>query len=312
MKSENLNSLEVNFVSVIVYVYNDQKYVQKFITQIVAILSNNFLKFEIIVVNDNSTDDSIKLLREYVTANCSEINIKVLNMSYHQGLESSMNAGLNLSIGDFVFEFDTVLIDYTWSNVLEVYNTSLSGYDIVNASSKQKPKFSSYFFYTIFNRYANLQFNLGTETFRVLSRRAINTVFSISKTIPYRKAIYANCGLKLTTIKYIPIKKIKEVKLENRISLAINSIILFSDLAYKFTLFMAFFMIFATFFVAVYAFIFYLYGNPVEGWTTTILFLSFAFFGLFLIMAIIIKYLSTIVNLLFSKKEYLFESIEKL
>ena len=52
--------------------------------------------------------------------------------------------------------------------------------------------------------------------------------------------------------------------------------------------------------------------NPVVGWTTTILFLSVAFFGLFGILTIIIKYLQLLVNLVFKRKHYSFEGIEKL
>ncbi|MDK2868670.1 MAG: polyisoprenyl-phosphate glycosyltransferase, partial [Clostridiales bacterium] len=50
----------------------------------------------------------------------------------------------------------------------------------------------------------------------------------------------------------------------------------------------------------------------VEGWTPTILFLSFAFFGVFGILAIVIKYLSIIVELIFKKRQYVYESIQKI
>ena len=52
--------------------------------------------------------------------------------------------------------------------------------------------------------------------------------------------------------------------------------------------------------------------HPVAGWTTTILFLSVVFFGLFAILTVIIKYLQIIVDLVFKRKHYSFESIEKL
>jgi glycosyltransferase involved in cell wall biosynthesis len=302
---------EKNFASAIVYLYNDEKFVKQFIQDLDKVLLENFLKFEIIFVNDKSIDKSVSIIKEYAAIR-SGLVVTVLNMSYHQGLESAMNAGMELAIGDFVFEFDSVFVDYDWNILMKIYQKSLAGYDIVNASSSRKSKLTSALFYKIFNKTARLQYELGTETFRVLTRRAINRVHSISKTIPYRKAIYANCGLKMATINYAPTKELYSKSIKSSSNLAINSLILFSDIAYKITLAMAIFMILITVGVAVYALIYYLFGNPVEGWTTTILFLSFAFFGLFVIMAMVIKYLSTIVNLIFSKKEYLFESIEKL
>jgi len=302
---------ETNFASAVVYVHNDETYVRQFIEELDRTLSTNFLKFEIVVVNDKSTDNGIKLIREYATTR-SGLVISILNMSYFQGLESSMNAGIDLTIGDFVFEFDSVYVDYDWKIMMDIYFKSLTGFDIVNASPLRKLKLSSLLFYRLFNKSAHLQYDLGTETFRILSRRAINRVHSMSKTIPYRKAIYANCGLQLTTLKYHPVKDINAKIFSNRSNLAVNSLILFSDIAYRITLFMAVFMMIVTIGVALYALVYYFYETPVEGWTTTILFLSFAFFGLFAIMSMVIKYLSTIVNLIFTKKEYIFESIEKL
>ena len=61
----------------------------------------------------------------------------------------------------------------------------------------------------------------------------------------------------------------------------------------------------------VYSFICYFAGITISGWMTTILFLSFAFFGLFGILAIVIKYLQLIVNLVFKKKRFSYESIER-
>jgi dolichol-phosphate mannosyltransferase len=55
----------------------------------------------------------------------------------------------------------------------------------------------------------------------------------------------------------------------------------------------------------------YLIGNPVAGYTTMMILISGAFFALFATLAIVIKYLSVISGLIFHKKEYLIESIEK-
>jgi dolichol-phosphate mannosyltransferase len=50
----------------------------------------------------------------------------------------------------------------------------------------------------------------------------------------------------------------------------------------------------------------------IEGWTTTMLLISFGFSGFFLLSTIIIKYLSLILELVFKKKSYIQEKIEKM
>ena len=79
-----------------------------------------------------------------------------------------------------------------------------------------------------------------------------------------------------------------------------------------FSIVMSVIMMLVTAIVAIYAICIFLSSNPMEGWTTTMLFLSFGFFGIFAILAIVIKYLSIIVNLIFKKSKYIVESIDKI
>jgi dolichol-phosphate mannosyltransferase len=139
----------------------------------------------------------------------------------------------------------------------------------------------------------------------------------MNKTIPYRKAIYASTGLKTDTIVYKPLTDkhyVNKDKKENkyRKGLAVDSLLLFTELGYRMSVAMTLFMMFISVFVLVYSVIIYATAHPVAGWTTTILFLSVAFFGLFGILTVIIKYLQLLVNLVFKRKQYSFESIEKL
>lgn len=306
---------EKNFISAVVYVYNNEDTIEYFLKNLNDVLNQNFEKYEIICVNDRSNDKSVEKIKSFAKNFETQI-ISIINMGFYQGLELSMNAGVDLSIGDFVYEFDSVYVDYPIDSILKVYMNSLKGFDIVSAVSNSKRKKSSQLFYNIFNRYSNSQYKLDTETFRILSRRAINRVHSMSKTIPYRKAMYSNCGLKIDSIKYDciknPIKNSTKQLKQNRQNLAIDSLILFTDIAYKMSIGMAFAMMAVTVITAIYAVVIFLNRNPIAGWTTTILFLSISFFAIFAILAIIIKYLSIIVDLVFKRQKYNVESIEKI
>lgn len=309
------NNKEKNFISAVIYVHNNASILENFISMLYQELSSNFLKFEIIFVNDASEDNSIEMIKQ-IASTLDHTVISILNMSYYQGMEQSMNAGLDLAIGDFVYEFDCVEVDYRSDMIFTIYKESLNGYDIVSASAYGKQKLSSKVFYGIFNHYANLQHLLETETFRILSRRAINRVNAISKTIPYRKAIYANCGLQLKNLKYDPLKKIKKEKgkqiKKNKEELAINSLVLFTNIAYRLTSIMTLMMMCITVVSASYAAIIFLTGNPIEGWTTLVLLLSICFFGVFAVLSIVVRYLSILLDLNFKKQQYVFESIEKI
>ncbi len=306
---------EKNFVSAVIYCCNDANRVGTFIKNVDETLATNFLKYEIVVVNDFSDDDSMKMIKEYahqINVGEKEHTITVLNMSYRQGLEASMNAGLNLTIGDFVFEFDSVNDDYDWSMMMEVYHHALTGYDIVSAKSECKPRLSSQLYYWLFNKYAHIQHTIGPESFRMLSRRAINRIHSITQSIPYRKAANANCGLAVDTITYKSVDKIHRKQYDDRIIVAVESLLLFTDVPFRATMILAGLMFLVSMVVGIYAVVYKLLSNPVEGWTTTIFFISFGFCGLFIILSMLIRYMQTLLRLNFRKKDYLFESIEKL
>lgn len=307
---------EKNFASAVIYIHNAGTVIEEFLNAVRKTMEDNFEHSEIICVNDYSQDDSIKKIKK-VSMNATTTSISVINMSYFHGLELAMKAGVDLSIGDFVFEFDQTILDFNEDEIIKVYRKSLEGYDIVSASPNVKQKFTSNLFYKVFNHFASLDYEMRTERFRVMSRRIINRINDMNKSVPYRKALYATCGLKTENIVYDTTENGKKKSNDSeekkyRGELAGDSLVLFTNLGYSFSKGMSILMILITATVLVYTIIAYAISNPVEGWTSTVLFLSVAFFGLFAILTIIIKYLKILVDLVFKRKHYSYESIEKL
>ncbi|MGV8905214.1 MAG: glycosyltransferase [Acetobacterium sp.] len=313
MINDQTNNKEKNFVSAIIYVYNDETRIAGFLGAINSILSNNFEKYQIICVNDASSDKSLEMIKSVAKTIAGTV-INVVNMSFYQGVELSMNAGIDLSIGDFVFEFDNMMMDYELGLMMTVYERSLDGYDIVNAAPKSCGHKSSRLFYALFNYYSLSPHPLRTENFRILSRRAINRVHSMSKTIPYRKAVYANCGLKIDTIEYdndcsCP-KHYNRETIKLRKEMATDSLVLFTNIAYRMSIAATIFMMVATFGMGVYTLISYSAEHVVSGYTSLMLVITGGFFGIFAVLAVVIKYLSILTDLVFSTEKYTVESVE--
>lgn len=310
-----MKNKEKNFVSAVIYVHNAEKRIENFLKTVIEVLESNFENSEIICVNDSSEDESPALIKK-ASQKVSSTSISIINMSYFHGLELAMNAGRDMAIGDFVFEFDNTYLDFEPALVMKVYYHMQEGYDIVSASVERRERLSSRLFYKVFDRYSATSCKMTTESFRVISRRVINRTSSMNRTIPYRKVIYANCGLKMDVIKYTSVNNlaVAEDRKEKgfRTKLAVDSLILFTEMGYSFARTMTVLMMLMSVLMTVYSVVIYVMAHPVAGWTTTILFLSVAFFGLFGILTIIIKYLQLLVDLVFRRQHYSFESIEKL
>ncbi|MEG0240196.1 MAG: glycosyl transferase family 2, partial [Anaerorhabdus sp.] len=107
-------------------------------------------------------------------------------------------------------------------------------------------------------------------------------------------------------------KQVSKELSRNRKDVASTSLILFTNIAYQFAMFMAILMMIATLLGVIYTIVVYFLGKPVEGYTTMMLVMSASFFGVFTLLAIIIKYCALMIELIFKTQRYTVESINKL
>lgn len=305
---------EENFVSAVVYLHNHEKIIRPFLQQISELLDANFKNFEIICVDDESSDDTVSQVKA-AAQDMDHCTVSIVKLNNYQGYEAAMNAGVDMAIGDYVLEFDSPVMDYDVSLILDAYQKTGQGYDIVVVTNSLYKPASSHIFYGIFNQGAKLQYAIHSESFRVVSRRAINKVYSMSRTIKYRKAFYANCGLKTFCLEYNGSKDLMryhEKDTAYRVDTAVTALVLFTDTAYKVSLGISLFMMLATIFMAIYSVCTFILHRAIEGFTTTMLVMTGSFFAVFFLFAAVIKYLSVIVQLIFQKQDYRIESVEKI
>lgn len=307
-----ISDKEKNFISAVVYVHNNEDEIEYFLKSINETLASNFEKYEIICVNDYSTDDTVKIINN-ISKEFQNTTVNIINMSYKQGLEKSMLAGVDFAIGDFVFEFDSCIIDYDLSLIMDVYHKSLEGYDIVAASPNKNNSLFSSIFYTLLNKIGG-QDKLKSERFRILSRRGINRVNQNTSNIVYRKVVYYSCGLKYAHITYKPLSKnnINKGFLYNQ-NLAIDSIIAFTNIGYKISMTATFIMMCLMIATMIYSLFVKILGLDVSGgWMTLMWIVSISFFVLFGLASIIIRYLSMILGLVNNRSSYSYDSINKI
>ena len=311
-----MNKKEKKFISLVVYLHDVASYVKYFLDTVLPVCEENFEQYELVCVDDACTDGTVEVLREYVESRQLKMMVNVVHMSFFQGLESAMNAGRDIAIGDFVFEFDDIFVDYEPDVMMEVYRKLIEGNDIVAASSKGKLRMTSKLFYSLYNSTSRGNGKIGPETFRIVSRRAINRIKSMGQYIPYRKAVYMNCGLKADTIFYC--SKDVNVRVKNktvtseRTARALDSFIYFTNVLERVSAIIC--GIFLAVIIGMGIYIIsdiFNHTRPVEGWLSTMGFLALGFFGVFALLTIILKYLSVLLNLIFKQQRYLVSDIEK-
>lgn len=315
-KAANAAKKEKKFISLVVYLHNAAPYLKFFLDTVLPVCDENFEQYELVCVEDGCTDGTVEVLKEYLEAKQISAMVNVIHMSFFQGLESAMNAGRDIAIGDFVYEFDDIFVDYNPEVIMDVYYKLLEGNDIVAASSKGKLRWTSRLFYALYNKTSRGGGKIGPETFRLVSRRAINRIKSMGQYIPYRKAVYQNCGLSSFTMAYqskdVNVRVKNKTVRSERATLALDSFIYFTNVLERVSAIICGAFLLVTVCMGIYIFAdFFNQSKPVEGWLSTMGFLALGFFGVFALLTIILKYLSVLLNLVFKQQRYLVSEIEK-
>ena len=304
---------EKNYVSLVLYVHDNVNIIEKTILELDTLLSENFTNFEMILVNDFSQDGSVDKVRNI--KNQLNATVSVLNLSYHHGLELAMTSGQKMAIGDYIFELDTLNVDYSLTELINIYHTSLKGYDIVALSPKKKASLFNRIFYGLLERSSLLKMRLYTETARIISRRAINRVGILNTSVNYRKATYHYSGLPTKNVFYVPIadSKYNELSFGTKFNLAYEIMIRYSHIASVISIGMSLlFFVFSVFMIGYVIASYIIVQNIASGWTTTMMFLTISFSGLFLVLSMILKYLDMLLRDRTINKSYVYDTIEQI
>jgi len=305
---------EQNFTSVVVYLNNNEDYVQDFLLEVDKLMFQKFKSYEFILVNNfcqDKTMDKVNEISEKING-----NINIVDLAWEHNIELAMLAGVDLAIGDFVYEFDSIIMDYDPKIIWKTYQKAMEGYDIVSVSSDKPINYSSKLFYKFLNKVSYRNLNLTTETFRLLSRRALNRVLKSRERVRYRKALYKYSGFESTNIEYKSINDknpvINKTFLE-KISLASDILVSFSDFGTKIALILSIFFTFVSVFAGGYTvYIYFTLENVVSGWTTTMFLLSVSFSGIFFVLAFLSKYMEVVLLEMQDRPNYVYKAVEKL
>ena len=113
-------------ISVLMPVYNGEQFLDKSIN---SILNQTFNNFEYIIINDGSTDDSLKIIESY-----EDSRIKIINFSKNMGISAALNNGLNVAKGDYIARQDQDDISHPERFMLQVEYLKNNDVDLVDAN----------------------------------------------------------------------------------------------------------------------------------------------------------------------------------
>ncbi|WP_415284251.1 glycosyltransferase family 2 protein [Candidatus Pelagibacter sp. Uisw_130] len=304
-------------ISIIVSFYNEEESIESFITETTQELNKiKELDYEIIFINDCSTDKSLeKLILEREKNN----KIKIINLSRRFGPMESIMAGIQMSTGDALVNLDIDLQDPPSLIAEMVKHWREDGFDVVFSTRTKRhgepliKKIISSIGYKILKKFTNIPIEKDSGDFRLISRKVITEYKKFSEVYPFFRFVVDWIGFKRKQIFYER-KARRKGNTKHPLGLGIIynffeiSFTPFTDAPLRFALIFGIISFIVCFIIMIRTLLLFLIGEP--NISTTSLFVAILFFGS--INSLILGILSIYIGSIFkdSKKRplYIIES----
>lgn len=197
-------------LSIVTPFFNEEESLSSYFIEILKILKGLNCNYEVICVDDGSTDSTGSLLLEYAKKNSS---IKIIRFSRNFGKEAALSAGLDAANGDIVIPIDADLQDPP-SLIPEMISKWKEGYKVVLAQRKSRDDgyFKDFFAQIYYNVAGYLTSNhlpRNVGDFRLMDREVVLAVRSLKEKNRFMKGILSWVGFKTAVVKYSRPKRSK-------------------------------------------------------------------------------------------------------
>lgn len=225
-------------ISLIAPMYNEQEVLDIFFKAVAECFENIDYGYEVICINDGSSDNTYELLAAKAETNK---NIKVVNLSRNYGKEVALTAGLDHATGDASIPIDCDLQDPI-EVVPKLIEKWEQGFDVVLAkridrsSDSFMKRFTSKVFYQLIDKISDVHIPSNVGDFRLMDKKVVQALAQYREQSRFMKGILASLGFKEATVEYVRAARVAGTTKWNYwklYKLALEGIISFTSLPLK-------------------------------------------------------------------------------
>ena len=198
-------------LSIVIPCKNEVESVELFYNAVSGVLSKiDGLDFELIFVEDGSTDGTLALLR---ALHERDSRIKYISLSRNFGKEAAMLAGFENARGDYICTMDADLQDppSLLPQMIEIIRRD--NVDSVAAKKRSRSDESAFrsfmasSFYKLINALSSVKFRDGARDFRLMKRRMLDEVLRLRESNRFTKGLFEWVGFNTRWIEFDPVKR---------------------------------------------------------------------------------------------------------
>lgn len=195
---------EVVEISVVVPLYCEASNIDFLFERLGKVLSNLALPYEIVCVDDGSSDQTLAGLKKHAK---HDERIKVVALSRNFGKEVALSAGIDYACGNAVVPIDADLQDPP-ELIGALVEKWKEGYDVVYAKRRSRQgetwlkKWTADSFYKVMARMSKVPIPRDTGDFRLLDRRVVEVLKRLPERTRFMKGLFAWVGYRQTEVLY--------------------------------------------------------------------------------------------------------------
>lgn len=192
-------------LSIIVPAYNEEEVLEAFHSRMSKVLTETELTYEIIFINDGSTDSTLAKLKDLAN---NDPHVVAIDLSRNFGKEIAMTAGFDNARGKAVIPIDADLQDPP-ELIHDMIDVWRQGADVVYAQRTHRDG-ESWLKIKTANVFYKLMQNLGERTslppnvgdYRLMDRRAVDALNHYREHHRFMKGLFANIGFDQRAVQY--------------------------------------------------------------------------------------------------------------
>lgn len=285
-------------LSVVLPAYNEEQMLAKTCRTLKKILDLAEINYELVIVDDGSTDQTWKIIEE--TAE-KDRNVTGVHFSRNFGKEAAIVAGLAQASGNAVAVMDCDL-QHPPEVLVKMYRLWEQGYEVVEGIKKSRGTETVFhrksvgFFYRIMSRATGFNMENASD-FKLLDRKAVESVLSMPERSMFFRATSSWVGFKSTSVLFeVQEREAGESKWStgSLIRYAFRNIVAFTTLPLQFVTIGAGGCFICSLLLLIYSLVRYFTGHAVEGYTTLLIVMLFIGSAVMMSLGIIGYYIARI------------------
>lgn len=286
-------------LSVVIPLNNEENLIDELINRVTASILEITGEYEIILVDDGSTDRTWEFILKHSLLNS---RLKGIKFSRNFGQHYAITAGLSRSNGAWVVVMDGDLQDRP-EVIGNLYQKALEGYDIVFVSRINRPeskiyKFFQRIFYIVLNLLSGLKLDYKKANYSIISKQVVTSFLNLKDYSRFYGSSVKWLGFKSTQVEATHGMRNSgksSYNFTSRFKLAMDIILSFSERPLKFAIYLGIINSLLSFILATIILIrFFKWGFSVVGWTSIIASILFYSGVILIILGIIGVYIGRV------------------